>query len=171
MFAMMKAFLDPRNMSIWTTTAPNANYCTTLHIIEMPVGVIADDVERAIFAEHNFAPRVKLAIGANKIFGFINVRCFGDALLGDIYVADKWVAIDKYKNVKQWNMENVLQIKGNMVRAHFAQFNTRYFVILNDQIAGFGVITFASKVDRNNAKRPSGTTINGKLMRLQKYVH
>lgn len=104
MFSIMDAF-------IWTTIAPNAIFCNTMHIVSVPVGVLADDIEWAIFRRHNIIPNVTLAINGKNVCGFIQVRGFGDALRlrenGGIFVNKKWVSIDKCKNVRRirWRSE------------------------------------------------------------------
>lgn len=109
MFAVMDAF-------IWSTKAPRARYCTTLHVVSVPRGVLADDIELVIFKRHSIDSTVTTVITGRRICAFIKVRGFEDALRllenGGMLVKNSWVSMEKCKNVRRWTLQNSLEIRG-----------------------------------------------------------
>lgn len=76
MYSIMEAF-------IWSTKAPRAPYCTTLHVVEVPRGVMSNHIALAIFARHNIESTVTTAIAGNRI-----CACCGKLLLCTILVVN-----------------------------------------------------------------------------------
>lgn len=69
--------------------------------------------------------------------------------------------------------KNTLEVRGDLiglldeqVRAHFAAYNPRDFVVLHGNNVSYGVIKFATNSDKERAKSLSGTEINGKVFAL-----